>query len=138
MALPVFRRYSIADMPTAPNWVNNLLNPLNVFSDGVIQSLGNLSIGENVQGMKYKTSFFTPTDYSSGGFTPINFAYTGKGTPTCILIGHLMPTDGTVNISPFSITQQTINLNVKPIQITIAYIAGLNTNVTYEVSFVVL
>ena len=37
--LPVFRRFSKADMPTAPNWIINLINPLNKFCEGTVNLL---------------------------------------------------------------------------------------------------
>ena len=70
MALPVFRRFSIADIPSAPSWLESVFPPLNLFCEGTINALTkNLVIGQNVQGGKYSTQIKTPSDYISGGFT---------------------------------------------------------------------
>ena len=139
MGLPVFRRFSQADVPTAPNWINNILAPLNVFCEGTVQNLNkNLTIGDNVQGQKYSTSFTTTANYATGDFTPISFAYSSNGQPNCLMIGSLTRNDGTTILTPVSVTSWSSNINVSPIQITVNYIAGLTASIRYNVNFVVL
>ena len=139
MALPVFRRFSIADMPTAPNWIVNLLNPLNVFCEGTVANLNkNLTIGANVQGQKNSTSFTTPADYATGGFSPITFVYNSNGQPNCLLIGSLTSNDGTLLLNPYSITSWSANINVSPIQVSAYYIAGLSASTKYNITLLAL
>lgn len=139
MALPVFRRFTVQDIPTAPNWIQNVLNPLNVFCEGTVANLNkNLTIGENVQGQKFSTTFATPADYASGGFTPMTFLYTSNGQPNCLLIGSLTNIDGSMLLLPYSITAWSANINVSPIRISVNYIAGLTYSTKYKVTILAL
>jgi len=139
MALPVFRRFSIADFPTAPSWLAGLFNPLNIFCETTVQNLNkNLTIGANVQGMKYSTTFTTPTGYATGDFTPIVFAYSSNGQPDCCIIGNISRTDSQPMLSSVSITSWSSNINVIPLQIRVDYIAGLDAGVKYNITLLVV
>lgn len=139
MALPTFRRFTQQDVPTAPNWINTVFNPLNIFCEQVVQILNkNLTIGENVQGAKFTTSFTTLSNYSSGGFTPITFTYNNGGQPNCCLIGQIANSDGTLITSPVSVTSWYLNLNTNPATVTINYIGGLTANNTYSITLLVI
>jgi hypothetical protein len=127
MALPVFRRFSIADYPTAPSWLAGVFNPLNIFCETTVQNLNkNLVIGQNVQGMKYSTSFTTLATYIGGG------------QPDCCLIGNISKADGTIILNPVSITSWNSNINVSPTQIRVDYIAGLDASSKYNITLLVV
>ncbi len=131
MGLPVFRRFSQADFPTAPDWLGNVFNPLNIFCEGTVQNLNkNLTIGQNVQGQKFSTQFTTLAGYAAGDFTPITFAYNGNGQPNCLLIGNI---SGGSILNPISITSWTLNINVNPAVVTVYYIAGLDPSTKYSI-----
>jgi hypothetical protein len=98
----------------------------------------NLTIGQNVQGQKFSTTFTTLADYALGVFTPIIFQYSGNGLPNCCLIGQLVKFDGTKILQPYSMGNWTLNTNKTPPQVVISYIAGLEVGVKYNVTFVVL
>jgi hypothetical protein len=137
--LPVFRRFSTADIPTAPNWINNILNPLNVFCETTVQSLNkNLVIGTNVQGQKYTTTFTTLATYAVGDFTPITFQYTGGGQPNCLLLGNITRADGAAILLPVMVSNWMLNLNTNPFTLTVKYIAGLDPSVKYNVVFLAI
>ena len=139
MAIPVFRRFTQSDIPNAPNWMMTILNPLNIFCEGIVSSFTQgLTIGQNVQGQKYSTSFRTPADYTTGGFPSIIFSYTGGGQPTCLMIGSLTRNDGTLILLPYAITNWTLNINSTPTQIRINYIAGLDASTQYNMTFIAL
>lgn len=136
--IPIFRRFSQADVPSAPNWVGQIFGPLNVFCEQTVQTLNkNLVIGENVQGMKYSVSFTTLSTYATQ-FTPITFQYTGGGQPNCCMIGNIVRADGAVITTPATITNWYLNINTSPYTVTINYIAGLTASTKYNVTFVVL
>ena len=123
-------------MPTAPNWVQNVFSPLNVFCEQTVQTLDkNLTIGQNVQGQKFSTTILTN---SSGLISPITFQYTGGGQPNCCMIGNISKADGTLITAPVSITSWLLNINTNPYMVTINYIAGLSASTKYVVTFVVL
>lgn len=137
--LPVFRRFSVGDYPTAPDWLGQMFNPLNTFAETTVQNLNkNLVIGTNVQGQKFSTSFTTTAGYATGEFTTITFAYTGGGQPDCCLVGRINNDDGTLITDPVTVTDWFLNLNRSPFQVTIGYVAGLQPSTRYNVTFVVL
>jgi hypothetical protein len=137
--LPVFRRFSVADIPTAPNWITSILNPLNLFCETTVESLNkNLVIGTNVQGQKYTTSFTTLATYAAGDFTPITFQYTGGGQPNCLLLGSITRDDGVSITTPVFISMWKANINKTPLQVQINYIAGLDPSVKYTVVFLAI
>lgn len=139
MTLPVFRRFTLQDIPNAPNWMTNVLTPLNLFCETTVSSLNkNLTIGTNVQGQKFSTSFVTPTDYMAGGFPTVQFAYTGGGQPNCLLLGSIAKADGTQLLSAVSINDWFLNINTSPFQVTVNYIAGLSASTKYNVTFLVI
>lgn len=134
--IPVFRRFTASDVPTAPNWISYIFNPLNVFCEQVVQALTkNLVIGENVQGMKYSVTFTTDANYLTGSFLPIKFQYTGGGQPNCLLIGQCVGLTTTTQI-PYA--SWSLNQNTNPYTININYIAGLAASTKYTVTVVVL
>ena len=133
--LPVFMRLSSRDTPTAPNWMEIVYSKLNLVLEGTITSLGNLTIGENVQGMKYTTTFTTLSDYTSGGFIPILFNYTGVGQPSCLVIGRVV---GVTPLNPISINSWALNTARLPSQVSVNYIAGLSNSTKYTITFLFL
>ncbi len=136
MSLPVFRRFSQADYPTAPEWLAQMFGPLNVFAETTVTSLNkNLTIGENVQGLKFSTSFVTD---GTGVFTPIIFQYNGGGQPDCCIIGKILKADGTAITTPNSITNWYLNINSSPPQVIVNTIAGLDIDTKYNITFLVI
>jgi hypothetical protein len=137
--LPVFRRYSIADYPKAPEWLGQFFQSLNLFSETTVQTLNkNLLIGQNVQGMKYTTSFTTSADYDSGVFQPIQFSYTGGGQPDCCLLGNIVRQDTLPNQFQITVSDWFLNINANPFRVTINYVAGLLPSTAYTATFLVL
>ena len=138
MSLPVFRRFSVSDVPSAPNWIGNVFGPLNTFCEQTVQVLNkNVVIGENVQGMKYTTSFTTLSTYPTT-FTPITFQYSSGGQPNCCMIGQISRADGTVITTPAMVTSWYLNINTSPYTVTINYISGLTASVKYNITFIVI
>lgn len=137
--IPTFRRFSAADYPTAPNWLGAVFGPLNLFCEQTVNSMNkNLTIGQNVQGLKYSTTFTTLSSYATGGFTPISFAYNGIGSPNCLLIGKISKSDNTNILKSVSITHWDLNTNYSPYQIVVNYIAGLDPSTKYNITFLAL
>ena len=134
--LPTFRRFTQSDVPTAPNWISNVFNPLNVFCEQTVQALNkNLTIGQNVQGQKFSTSITTD---GSGVFKPVTFQYSGGGQPDCCFIGQLSRDDNVLITTASSITSWFLNINTNPYTVTISYVAGLAVSTRYNITFVVL
>jgi len=136
--LPIFRRFSQADIPSAPNWIANVFGPLNTFCEQTVQALNkNLVIGENVQGAKYNIEFTTLSSYATT-FTPITFRYIGGGRPNCCMIGQISKVDGSTITTTASISDWYLNVNTSPYTIIVNYIAGLTASTKYNITLVVL
>jgi len=134
--LPVFRRFSTGDFPTAPDWLANLFNPLNTFAETTVTTLNkNLVVGQNVQGQKYSTSFRTDAFEL---FSPITFRYTGGGQPDCCLIGNITKSDGTTIGNPVAITGWNLNINTNPFTVSITNMSVLDADTQYNVTFLVI
>lgn len=139
MTLPVFRRFSLEDIPDAPEWIEQVIVPLNLFCETTVSTLNkNLTVGQNVQGTIYTTSFFTPSDYNFNGMAPISFAYDGGGQPRVCLIGRLWKVNGTKILSPWQLVDWSLNINTSPFRVNIAHIAGLEAQTRYNVTFLVM
>lgn len=137
--LPTFRRFTISDFPTAPEWLSTLFNPLNIYCEQSINALNqNLTIGPNVQGLKHSATFTTSATYATGTFSPITFTYNGTGQPNCLMIGNIKRSDGVLILDPISITDWSLNINVSPFLFSVNYIAGLAPSTKYSVTFVAL
>lgn len=137
--LPTFRRFNIADYPTADSWLDDLFDPLNLFCEQTVSALNkNLSLNGNVQGMKYSATFTTPSTYATGGFNNIVFNYTGGGQPNCAIVGQISRSDGAKILTPVTITDWALNLNTTPYQVNIRYIAGLDAATQYSINILVI
>ena len=138
--LPTFRRFTQADVPTAPNWVNAIFNPLNVFCEQTVQAFKQgLTIGENVQGMKFTTTYTPLVTYpATADFVPITFAYTGGGRPDCCLVGQAVRADGIIQAEPLQVVNWYLNLNTNPYTVVIKYISGLQYPTKYTITFLVI
>ena len=134
--LPVFRRFAAGDFPTAPEWLSQVFGPLNTFAETTVATLNkNLSIGQNVQGLKYSTSFRTD---GLQEFAPITFRFTSGGQPDCCLIGNITKSDGTTIVDPVAITAWNLNINTSPYTVNITRMSVLDADTQYNVTFLVI
>lgn len=137
--LPVFRRFSVADVPDSPQWLEGMYGPLNLFCEQTVDALNKkLTIGQNIQGQKYTQQFTTPADYLAGEFTPMIFAYSGFGQPNCCFVGQINKVGGGRILNPVSVTEWVLNINRSPFQVVVNYIAGLEPSTKYNVTLLVL
>jgi hypothetical protein len=133
MLIPVFRRFARSDIPTAPNWVEVIFNPLNVFCEQTTNALNkNLTFGQNVQGQKYAVQF------DADGFVPIKLAYTGGGQPTVLLIGQIYKVDNTPITTSIQILDWELNINKQPFQIQLNKLSNLEAGKQYKMTLVAL
>jgi hypothetical protein len=127
------RRFNKSDLPTAPNWVETIFNPLNVFCEQTTNAFDkNLTFGENVQGQKYAVQFDTDI------FQPIKLAYTGGGQPTSLQIGQIYKTDNSEMITKIDILDWKLNINTQPFQIIINKLSNLEAGKQYKMTLVAL
>lgn len=134
--VPDYRKLRLSDVPGAPNWLGNVFSNLNLFGEQ-IQSL--FATGTDIsliQGQKYTSTFTTPSNYATGGFQQIKFNYNGNGSPNCFQIGNIAKGDGTLILSPVTVTSASFNQNTSPPQILVNYVAGLAASTKYTLTVV--
>lgn len=67
MKLPTIKRILREDLSDAPNWVNNLINPMNTFMEMVYQALNsNITLTENIASFIQEVTYTTGSSYPSG------------------------------------------------------------------------
>lgn len=133
------RRINVEDLPGAPNWVPTLINPINLTQEDLVSFFdGRITIGDNVNGMLYSTSFSTPADYLTGGFNSFAWNYTGKFQPKNVLIGSIVCTKPVEDIIVPTSVYWTYNNGVSPNQVRVKYVAGLKASQTYSINLLVL
>lgn len=134
MRIPDLKRFNEGDFPGAPSWFPTFIGTLNTFMEQVVLILDrNTSIGENVTGRYFATSFKTRTDYATGGFNPINISWPFSVKPNAVLVVQVLKTDGTLILNPVSL-QWIFGSN----GISVKYVAGLDAATNYTINFLCL
>ena len=143
--LPEFRRILREDLPNAPDWVNSVLTPLNLFFEQVYNVVNRkLTIGDNVNGMVYTGTIRVPSNYVDGvstNFSPVSFQYTGTYTPTSVLMGKITLVSSTYTpiIKPVYVDWSTsTSSSSNATLITVNYITGLEASKQYNITLLCL
>lgn len=133
--LPEIKRISREDLPESPDWVNNLLSPLNSFMDTVYRSLNkSLTFQDNIQGQVRDLEFRTLATYSGGDFTPVAFSYgSGAVRPTGVLLLQIRAGSGQVIKQPVSVQWSENNGTI-----TIDYVSGLSNGSQYFIRVLII
>lgn len=133
---PDFRRVIRDDIPNAPGWVDKVIGAYNLFLEQTYSLFnGNLTIGDNVTGKNAYVTFSTPSDYATGGFNTISFAWSNKKSIQNIIVGSIVESTGAQIIDAVTVTgwTQTTTSNVN-----VTYITGLQPSKKYTVNLLVL
>lgn len=137
-SLPEFKRILREDLSeVAGEWVEKLIYPINNFNEQVYSSLNkNLTVGDNITGSIFKTSFTTPTDYiKNKNFTPINIPWNFRAAPKCVNVGYIaMAESNDIITNPISLDWRITGPNT----ITIRFIVGLKNITKYNITFLIL
>jgi hypothetical protein len=140
MALPEFRRILKEDLNGAPDWVDGIITPVNLFFEQLYDLLNaNLTVGANVNGMVYSGQFATPSSYSDGAntnFSTFSFNYTGAISPQSVLVGSiaLVSSQYVTMVKPVHIDWSiSTNSNSSQPVITVNYITGLSAGNKYNI-----
>ncbi len=143
--LPEFRRILREDLPSAPDWVNSLITPINLFFEQVYNAMNRkLTIGDNVNGMVYQGTVSVPSNYNNGvnsNFTKLNFQYTGNTPPKSIVVGQISLVSSTYvpMIHPVSIDwSSSTSASSSSTLITVNYITGLTAGSQYTITLLCL
>lgn len=135
MKLPEIKRISREDLPDAPDWIANLLTPLNSFMDTVYRGLNkNITLQDNIQGAIRDLEFRTAATYSSGDFTPITFSYGSGGLrPIGVVLLQIRQGNGAIIKQAVALQWQDFNGTI-----SIDYISGLANSTQYFIKVLIL
>jgi len=130
--IPAVKSIRIEDIsPEAPQWINNLLSPLNSFMENIYSALiKNITFQDNIACMIKDLEFRTLSTYSSSqGFDSININNTLKTTAQGLFIMQLYNASDPYSIitnatTPFWLDDNGI--------IKIQYITGLADSTNYK------
>lgn len=138
MTPPDFRRFSLEDIdPTKSGWIERLITPLNIFLEQTYSLFNsNLTVGDNINGRLIQTTFSTPSDYSTGGFTTFLIPWNKTVNANIVTLGYIKPSANLLSVitEPTSVQWNQINTA----NIRIDYITGLADSTKYTVRFLIL
>lgn len=134
--LPATKKISRADLgKDAPDWVNNLLSPLNSFIEQVYTALNkNITLPENVASQIIDIEINTPSDYSTGGFPSINFKRTLARKANLCIIGRAVETTSNSIFSTGVFPTWEDNNGT----IAVRYISGLQNSKSYNFTLLLI
>lgn len=139
MKLPIFRRINREDLKAAPDWIGNLLYPLNNVFESVYNTLNrNITFSDNFLSFQKVIEFTTASDYClNGTWEPIVFAIPDyfRVKITGVLILSLRPTDPTA-LTCSDATSLTWAENNRTV--VIDWVAGLCDSTKYSLSMLVI
>lgn len=136
MRLPSFKRLSREDMKEAPDWIQNLIFPLNSFMDTIYAvTSGQLTFGDNMMGQFRNLNFKTLATYTTHSWTPIVFPNPlNKKVEGIMVVQASKVADNYQPIyNPVSVDWIQLNSNIQ-----INYIAGLDNSSSYNVRILIL
>lgn len=131
---PVFR-INREDIPNAPEWIDALISPLNLFMQSVWTSLnGSLNLSQNIISQVKTLTFNTGSGYISGNastWTPFSYKSTLPGQTQFLMIGHLQiaSTQAQTVVNPYNLAWHDTNGTV-----TIDFVSGLAANTSYQMT----
>lgn len=126
-----------------PSWFQIFLRQYNTFGIAISNAInGALVLESNIVGMYYPATGFakltTGPKYSSGGFTPITFAWLGYQykSPSIVQVGQCQQQNGALGTNgPVGIPPGGWSYSSTTRAITINYITGLSDSTAYYINF---
>lgn len=136
MELPKFKRIDRSALKDAPDWVDQLLRPLNSFMSTVFSTLDRgITFGDNIRSMSKTLSFTTPSDYATGGWDRMVFQNELRAAPFCVTIASIRDN---ADDDPVLLDSVSVHWTPDPDGIKIRRIAGLQPDTSYTVTLLVL
>lgn len=135
--LPATKRITRADLgEDVPEWVDNLLSPLNSFIEQIYTAFNkNISIPENVASQIVQLDINTNSDYSTGNFPSTVFKRTLAKKANLLIIGQVRDLSNNEFIFTTGGYPSWEDNNGT---ISIYYIPGLSDSKKYRVNLLVL
>lgn len=138
--LPSIRRILREDLKDAPNWIDGLIYPINIFFESIYRTLNkNVTFNDNIACFIKEITVRTTAGYSSGvagGLDVIQFPSELVGKAQGLLV-----------ISCIDITTSAYNTMLNPVYcdwldinrtININYVAGLKASSKYNIRLLII
>jgi len=134
--LPATKKITRADLGgnDIPEWVDNLLEPLNSFIEQIYTSFNrNITLPENVASQIISLQIITTANYNSGEFPSVNFKRTLARKVNLLIIGKAVESQNSIFTNGVFPTWEDNNgtINIK-------YISGLENSKTYNFTFLLI
>ena len=133
--LPATKKITRADLGNdIPDWVDNLLEPLNSFIEQIYTSFNrNITLPENVASQIISLQIITTSHYNSGEFPSVNFKRTLAKKVNLLIIGKAVESQNSIFTNGVFPTWEDNNgtINIK-------YISGLENSKTYNFTFLLI
>lgn len=128
--LPDIRRLNREDFQDAPNWVDPMLNSLNIFMDSVYNILNkHVSLSENLNAQFITLKVSVKSD---GTINPIKQKLSIRGKITGLVVVRVISEDVANITTPFLVWNQTADV------LEITKIANLNNSKDYKIIVLVI
>lgn len=130
--LPKLPQITLEEVDDAPDYIQSLISPINLFFLQTYQALSTLSIGQNLIGKIFTFDLVTSSLYPTV-FSPVTFRWGIQKNAQSIIIGQIVP-KGNFEIikDPITVSSWLQNGN----DITLYHITGLAASKTYTVTVV--
>jgi len=136
MSLPVIKRLTRADIPDAPQWIESLLYPLNLFMSAVYSLLDRrLTFTENFRARVYETRIATSATYTSGDFLLFTFPHNFATRATGVLV---LQVNETADSDVVLTGSHSVNWTERDGDIRVKYVSGLANSTQYNLRLLVV
>jgi len=135
--VPEFRRFLREDFKEAPNWIERLFIPLNLFLEQTYTLVNkNLTIGDNISGKWFTTSFSTGASYTTGAFEPILIPWDVSKSCEAVIVGYVREASDSYTVITNAVSVDWLQISAS--QVRVNYIAGLQNSKKYNAKFLLL
>lgn len=137
-SLPPSKRITKEDLKGSPDWVTQLLTPINSFFESVYSALDkNLTLGDNLSGNIVSIKVNTKTTYGTiplaDNWEIISTTNPLKIRPRSVVLGQIVETEKFSTLtSPIQIHWDYLNNSIR-----VRYISGLAASTKYDINLLV-
>lgn len=134
--LPSIKKITREDLKDAPDWINQLISPLNSFMESVYQTLNKqVTFSENVACQIREVEFKTSSTYSTGTFEAIEFVSNLKTKAKGLLLMQIYEKSDNFNAIKQAVSMDWLDVNGT---ITIYHVSGLSDSKNYVLRVLVI
>lgn len=136
MRLPSLKKLLREDLKDAPEWFDIVIQSFNTLVDAVYFVLNrNVSFQDNISCIIKEIEFYTPADYSSGGFNSFSINNSLKRKILAVICGSVKYSRKT-----YQPINQAVSIDWQELDgvVSVNYVAGLQPSTYYKISLVLI